>query len=155
MLICWMIVFTENNIYVPILHTQKYTIYYTIRNTNLHYITTQYIALNKCYKHDQPQITILSSPRHEAQDTKPNYTLNAANKLFVQEYYPIFECVRHVLANKLQTVNFRRVGEVADDFCFIFLFFVDFLGLRLIYLICTCIFFSVYSSFISFYRLRG
>lgn len=104
------------------------SLYYTLKNTlyiivsciTLSYIhTTQYIALNECYIHDQPQITILFSPRHEAQDTKPNYTLNAANKLFVQEYYPIFECVRHVLANKLQTVNFRRVGEVADDFCFI------------------------------------
>ncbi|ROT83152.1 putative serine proteinase inhibitor [Penaeus vannamei] len=51
---------------------------------------------------------------HEAQDTKPNYTLNAANKLFVQEYYPIFECVRHVLANKLQTVNFRRSHKAAE-----------------------------------------
>ncbi|XP_037791138.1 serine protease inhibitor 42Dd-like [Penaeus monodon] len=51
---------------------------------------------------------------HEAQDSKPNYTLNAANKLFVQEYYPIFECVRHVLANKLQTVNFRRSHKAAE-----------------------------------------
>ncbi|XP_042870168.1 leukocyte elastase inhibitor-like [Penaeus japonicus] len=50
---------------------------------------------------------------HEAQDSKPNYTLNAANKLFVQEYYPILECVRHVLGNKLQTVNFRRSQKAA------------------------------------------
>ncbi|XP_069990383.1 leukocyte elastase inhibitor [Penaeus vannamei] len=53
--------------------------------------------------------------RYDSQEANQNYTINSANRIYVDQSIPVRECVGKVLDDKLKLIDFNRPDAAAAD----------------------------------------